>query len=87
MSEKRLSLGINVSILLILTIFGVLLFLPLRLLFDTNYDNRDGEETNATDSERGRAPVIPIDHRKLKRCPNLPYEDHLSDATHNDHIL
>lgn len=87
MSEKRLSLGINVSILLILTIFGVLLFLPLRLLFDTNYsDQNRGDESGVGNSgEKGREPAIPMDHRKLRRCPNLQYEDRLMSVFMSDY--
>ncbi|XP_070169472.1 uncharacterized protein [Polyergus mexicanus] len=87
MKEKRLSLGINVSIILILTIFGVLLFLPLRLLFDTNYSdqNQNGDENDVgvlADSAKDREPV---DHRKLKRCPNLQYEDRLMSVFLSDY--
>lgn len=85
--EKRLSLGINVSILLILTIFGVLLSLPLRLLFDTNYsDPNRGDGGGVSDpGEKGREPAIPMDHRKLRRCPNLQYEDRLMSVFMNDY--
>lgn len=88
--EKRLSLGINVSILLILMIFGVLLSLPLRLLFDTNYSdqnlNRDENDvSNPADSAKAKEPVIPIDYRKLKRCPNLHYEDRLMSVFLSDY--
>ncbi|XP_011866197.1 PREDICTED: uncharacterized protein LOC105561111 isoform X2 [Vollenhovia emeryi] len=84
MTEKRLSLGINVSILLILTIFGVLLSLPLRLLFDTNYSEQNrGDEGGV--SERGRVPAIPMDHRRLRRCPNLLYEDRLMSVFTSDY--
>lgn len=85
MKEKRLSMGINVSIILILTIFGVLLFLPLRLLFDTNYSDQDqngDENDDLADSARERELV---DHRKLKRCPNLQYEDRLMSVFLSDY--
>ncbi|XP_012056316.1 PREDICTED: protein bfr2-like [Atta cephalotes] len=87
MTEKRLSLGINVSILLILTIFGVLLSLPLRLLFDTNYSEQNhGDESGVSDpGEKGKESAIPIDHRKLKRCPNLQYEDRLMSVFMSDY--
>lgn len=87
MTEKRLSLGINVSILLILTIFGVLLSLPLRLLFDTNYsDQNHGDESDVSDpGKKEREHAIPIDHRKLKRCPNLQYEDRLMSVFMSDY--
>jgi len=87
MTEKRLSLGINVSILLILTIFGVLLSLPLRLLFDTNYSdqNREDESGVSDPGEKGREPAIPIDYRKLRRCPNLHYEDRLMSVFMSDY--
>lgn len=90
MTEKRLSFGINVSILLILTIFGVLLFLPLRLLFDTNYSDQsqNKDENDVSDpagSAKEKEPVIPMDHRKLKRCPNLQYEDRLTSVFLNDY--
>ncbi|KYN08672.1 hypothetical protein ALC62_00343 [Cyphomyrmex costatus] len=85
MTEKRLSLGINVSILLILTIFGVLLSLPLRLLFDTNYSDH-GDKSGVSDpGEKGREPLIPMDHRKLRRCPNLQYEDRLMSVFMSDY--
>ncbi|XP_050462483.1 uncharacterized protein LOC126857276 [Cataglyphis hispanica] len=84
MKEKRLSLGINVSIILILTIFGLLLFLPLRLLFDTSYSDQDqnGDENDVSDLAREKEPV---DHRKLKRCPNLQYEDRLMSVFLSDY--
>ena len=86
MTEKRLSLGINVSILLILTIFGVLLSLPLRLLFDTNYSEQNhGDESVSDPGEKGKESAIPIDHRKLKRCPNLQYEDRLMSVFTSDY--
>ncbi|EZA58792.1 Presqualene diphosphate phosphatase [Ooceraea biroi] len=81
--EKRLSLGINVSILLILMIFGVLLSLPLRLLFNTSYSNQNGDDSVADPAKRES--VIPMDHRKLKRCPNLEYEDRLMSVFLDDY--
>lgn len=85
--EKRLSLGINVSLLLILMIFGVFLSLPLRLLFNASYfDQNSGNESSiGGPGEKGREPVIPMDHRKLKRCPNLQYEDRLMSVFVNDY--
>lgn len=90
MTEKRLSLGINVSILLILTIFGVLLFLPLRLLFDTSYSDQDpnGDENNVSDladSAKEKELMTPMDYRKLKRCPNLQYKDRLMSVFLSDY--
>ncbi|CAD1474427.1 unnamed protein product, partial [Heterotrigona itama] len=92
MSEKRLSMGINVSILVILTIFGVLLSLPLRLLLNTNYhesrnktldDNNTILATGNTTIES--TVVIPLDHRKLKRCPKFEYEDRLKSVFQSDY--
>ncbi|XP_012529272.1 uncharacterized protein LOC105832669 [Monomorium pharaonis] len=85
--EKRLSLGINVSLLLILMIFSTLLCLPLRLLFNTNYsDQSRGNESSVSDlGEKEREPAIPMDHRKLRRCPNLQYEDRLMSVFVNDY--
>lgn len=85
-----MSLGINVSILLILTIFGVLLFLPLRLLFDTNYSDQDpnGDGNNVSDladSAKEKEFMTPMDHRKLKRCPNLQYKDRLMSVFLSDY--
>lgn len=86
MTEKRLSLGINVSILLILMIFGILLFLPLRLLFDTKYYNwNTGNENNVTNPKNERESALLMDHRKLKRCPNLRYESRLISVFLNDY--
>ncbi|XP_071640623.1 uncharacterized protein [Temnothorax longispinosus] len=83
--EKRLSLGINVSILLILTIFGVLLSLPLRLLFDTNYSDQNRDESGASGPGGGREAVIPMVHRKLRCCPNLQYEARLMSVFMSDY--
>ncbi|XP_024874297.1 uncharacterized protein LOC112456157 [Temnothorax curvispinosus] len=83
--EKRLSLGINVSILLILTIFGVLLSLPLRLLFDTNYSDQNRDESGASGPGGGRESVIPMVHRKLRCCPNLQYEARLMSVFMSDY--
>lgn len=98
MSEKRISMGINVSILVILTIFGVLLSLPLRLLLNTNYYSRDVEIVAATNETRasveetsaGNASVdkeitIPLDHRRLKRCPRFEYENTLKYIFKSDY--
>ena len=92
MSEKRLSMGINVSILVILTIFGVLLSLPLRLLLNTNYHesrNKTLDEQNnailATESVAIKTVGIPMDHRKLKRCPKFEYEDRLKSIFQSDY--
>ncbi|KZC14160.1 PREDICTED: uncharacterized protein LOC107192267 [Dufourea novaeangliae] len=90
MSEKRISLGINVSILVILTIFGVLLSLPLRLLLNTNYYSRNqtidtNDTTEMENATMSNTLVIPIDHRKLKRCPRLGYEDRLQSVFRTDY--
>ncbi|XP_076757891.1 uncharacterized protein LOC143427532 isoform X2 [Xylocopa sonorina] len=90
MSEKRISLGINVSILVILTIFGVLLSLPLRLLLNTNYYSRNqtlskNNTINVTEDAIVEATVIPLDHRKLKRCPSLEYQDRLTSVFYSDY--
>ncbi|XP_017752220.1 PREDICTED: uncharacterized protein LOC108545219 isoform X2 [Eufriesea mexicana] len=92
MSEKRISLGINISILVILTIFGVLLSLPLKLLLTTNYYNRNEtidknstvEVTRDLSSEVAKVPV-PTDHRKLRRCPRFGYEDRLKSVYRSDY--
>jgi len=81
--EKRLSLGINVSILLILMIFGVLLSLPLRLLFNTSYSDRSAGD--AEQAEGGRESAIAMDHRRLRRCPNLEYETRLMSVFLDDY--
>ena len=91
MSEKRLSMGINVSILVILTIFGVLLSLPLRLLLNTNYHesrNKTLDENNtilAAESITIKTLIIPVDHRKLKRCPKFEYESRLKSVFQSDY--
>jgi len=83
--EKRLSLGINVSILLILMIFGVLLSLPLRLLFNTSYSDRSAADGVAEQARGGGESVIPMDHRRLRRCPNLEYENRLMSVFLDDY--
>ncbi|XP_043787482.1 histone H3.v1-like isoform X2 [Apis laboriosa] len=92
MSEKRISMGINVSILVILTIFGVLLSLPLRLLLNTNYYSRDEivAANEASVRATGNAIVeeeitIPFDHRTLKRCPRFEYENTLKYIFKSDY--
>lgn len=92
MSEKRISLGINISILVILTIFGVLLSLPLKLLLTTNYYNRNETidmnstvETTEELSEETTKLQVPIDHRKLRRCPRFGYEDRLKSVYRSDY--
>ncbi|XP_031772940.1 uncharacterized protein LOC100864128 [Apis florea] len=98
MSEKRISMGINVSILVILTIFGVLLSLPLRLLLNTNYYSRDVEivattnetrasveETSAGNASVDKEITIPLDHRRLKRCPRFEYENTLKYIFKSDY--
>ncbi|XP_066583897.1 uncharacterized protein [Prorops nasuta] len=81
MTEGRLSLGINVSILVILTIFSALLSLPLRLLLDTHYTRNDTDDIrNGSSTERVniKPQIQPIDFRKLRRCPKLRYEESLA---------
>ena len=92
MSEKRISLGINVSILVILIIFGVLLSLPLRLMMNTNYyaRNQTSENEKLAMEAMGKATskettLIPLDHRKLKRCPRLQYQDRLKSVFRSDY--
>ena len=96
MSERRISMGINVSILVILAIFGVLLSLPLRLLLNTNYYSRDeivaaGNETsvqatgNSTVEEEEEIIPIPFDHKRLKRCPRFEYENTLKYIFKSDY--
>ncbi|CAK9827436.1 hypothetical protein ANTRET_LOCUS5128 [Anthophora retusa] len=82
MSERRISLGINVSIIVILTIFGVLLSLPLRLLLTTHYYDRNEtiSENNTIKKMENvtvETTVIPVDYRKLKRCPVFGYRERL----------
>ncbi|XP_012282125.1 uncharacterized protein LOC105700652 [Orussus abietinus] len=71
--SERMSLGINLSILLISAIFAALLSVPLRLLLDTNYyaenETLEGNETSAKET----AVALPIDHKKLKVCPKPEY--------------
>ncbi|KAL0105227.1 hypothetical protein PUN28_016706 [Cardiocondyla obscurior] len=80
----RLSLGINVSLYVIIAIFGVFLSLSLRLLFEAYYFDRY-ERGASHPGEKGREPVIPMDHRKLRRCPNLQYEDRLMSVFMSDY--
>ena len=80
--DKRLSLGINASIILILIIFCALLSLPLRLLFNTNYEGSDSSTENKSEpslekEERKKETVLPLeikDFRKMKVCP-FEYEN------------
>ncbi|XP_012220206.1 uncharacterized protein [Linepithema humile] len=85
--EKRLSVGINISLLLIITIFGIFLALPFRMLFDANYSEQSRDRSNATaaGAAKERVLAIPMDHRRLKRCPNLQYEDHLMSVFLSDY--
>ncbi|XP_076224027.1 uncharacterized protein LOC116428517 isoform X2 [Nomia melanderi] len=87
--EIHISLGINISILVMLTIFGVLLFLPLRLLLNTTYYSRnqsiDGNDTGTMNATSFQTAVIPVDHRKLKRCPKLDYNEVLLSVFHCDY--
>jgi len=68
----------------------VLLFLPLRLLFDTSYSDQDpnGDENNVSDladSAKEKELMTPMDYRKLKRCPNLQYKDRLMSVFLSDY--
>nr|XP_046480234.1 uncharacterized protein LOC124217993 isoform X2 [Neodiprion pinetum] len=82
---SRVSLGINVGILLTLLILGALFSLPLKLLLDTN------RETDGFDEqERGRsADELPqADYRRMKLCGNPDYKSlaklvHLSNYDGN----
>lgn len=75
--DKRLSLGINASVILILIIFCALLSLPLRLLFNTNYEGNDSSKENNSEpslkkEEAKKETVLPLkvkDFRKMKVCP------------------
>ncbi|XP_033221403.1 uncharacterized protein LOC117175727 isoform X2 [Belonocnema kinseyi] len=74
--DKRLSLGINASVIIILIIFCALLSLPLRLLFNTNYEGKDSSKENNSESslekETKKETVLPLkvkDFRKMKLCP------------------
>ncbi|XP_043674097.1 uncharacterized protein LOC122631928 [Vespula pensylvanica] len=92
MTEKRLSLGINVSILLILTIFGILLSLPLKLLLYTNYDAQSHENDSDNDigilsaeAKNKEMLELLIDYRKLKRCRRHRYEDQIKSIFYSDY--
>ncbi|XP_046825518.1 uncharacterized protein LOC124427090 [Vespa crabro] len=92
MTEKRLSLGINVSILLILTIFGILLSLPLKLLLNTNYDaqnhqNESENDTGILSAEAKNKEIFEslIDYRKLKRCRRHRYENQIRSIFYSDY--
>ncbi|XP_015605183.1 uncharacterized protein LOC107272495 isoform X2 [Cephus cinctus] len=72
----RLSLGINLSIFLILTIFATLLFLPLRLLLDTNYETRQDDVVmpeSVVEPRPSEPEEIMIDFRALRICPGYRY--------------
>ncbi|XP_043258759.1 uncharacterized protein LOC122400994 [Colletes gigas] len=89
LSEKRISLGINISILIILTIFGVLLSLPLRMLLNTNYYCRNqtvsgNDTTKATENATTTEMIaVPINYRKLKLCPKFQYKDYIQSIFRN----
>ncbi|XP_043494305.1 uncharacterized protein LOC122519116 [Polistes fuscatus] len=92
MTEKRLSLGINVSILLILTIFGILLSLPLKLLLNTNYDvqsheNQSENDTDTLSNENKNKEILEllIDYRKLKLCRRHGYKDRIRSIFYSDY--
>lgn len=93
MTEKRLSLGINVSILLILMIFGVLLSLPLRLLLNTNYDaqsneSKENEEDTVRLSNEARNRETfrsLIEYKKLKQCRRHRFEDRVRSIFYCDY--
>ncbi|KAH0552235.1 uncharacterized protein LOC123270226 isoform X2 [Cotesia glomerata] len=76
--DGRMSLGINVSIIIILIIFAVILVLPFRLLLDTNYEDthantlsndNNKNSINGVDEEEMKIPEEKIDFAKLKLCP------------------
>ncbi|XP_046616689.1 uncharacterized protein LOC124303482 isoform X1 [Neodiprion virginianus] len=82
---SRVSLGINVGILLTLLILGALFSLPLKLLLDTNRETGGFDE-----QERGRsADELPqADYRRMKLCGNPDYKSlaklvHLSNYDGN----
>lgn len=92
MTEKRLSLGINVSIILILAIFGILLSLPLKLLLNTNYDaqnhqNESENDTGILSAEAKHKDILEslIDYRKLKQCRRHRYEDQIRSIFYSDY--
>ncbi|XP_076643087.1 uncharacterized protein LOC143353556 isoform X1 [Halictus rubicundus] len=90
-SDIHIWLGINISIVVMLMIFGVLLFLPLRLLLHTTYYSRsetigNNDTTEATcNATIFEAEAIPIDHRRLRRCPRLEYKERLSSVFRCDY--
>lgn len=57
------------------------------MLFDANYfeQTRDGNNATVAGAQKERMLAIPMDHRKLKRCPNLQYEDHLMSVFLSDY--
>ena len=76
--DKRLSLGINASIILILIIFCALLSLPLKLLFNTNYEGSDNDTQSSLVKEENEEDILPSlevkDFSKMKVCP-FEYEN------------
>lgn len=87
--EIHIMLGVNLSILVILIFFGVLLLLPLRLLLNTTYyswdQSVDGNVTAAANATNLETAMIPVDHRKLNRCPKLDYNEVLLSIFHCDY--
>lgn len=64
--DARMTLGINISIILTLTIFTGFLLLPLKMLLDTNYDKQvDNNETNNFIENT----QVEIQYKSLKLCP------------------
>ncbi|XP_046740932.1 uncharacterized protein LOC124408213 isoform X1 [Diprion similis] len=74
---SRVSLGINVVLLLTLLILGALFSLPLTLLFDTNRETRIINK-----EEQGRSADEPqADYRRMKLCGNPDYKS-LAKSVH-----
>lgn len=71
--DKRLSLGINASILLILIIFCALLSLPLKYLFNTNYKGTEPTEINTQTThqivQKEEVPPEVKNFKKMNVCP------------------
>ncbi|XP_012251539.2 uncharacterized protein LOC105683494 [Athalia rosae] len=72
---SHLSLGINISIIAILLIFGALFWLPLKMLLETNYQTYCGESDKISSVIRDEIiEANPVDFRSLKLCESLNYE-------------
>ncbi|XP_051153082.1 uncharacterized protein LOC127276581 isoform X2 [Leptopilina boulardi] len=67
--DKRLSLGINASILLVLIIFCALLSLPLKYLFNTNYKETESKEFELLEKNEEIIIEEKKDFKKMNICP------------------